>query len=397
MSSINHDKPQSADGRLETQRVLAFDHKALVRALGPEVLRQRGIEILTFKTGREAIELAAVSPPSLCLVPLTLPDMESRTLASRLHEMHGPEAVSVVALLERDTPDPGPLDPRFFAGTAHLPLEPKEFNVLMGRLLGVHLRQAERFPIRVRVFSKEYMGTTIDLSSTGMLVKTDEALEPGTSVEIQFALPGSAQRMGVTARVIRVDKQSNGAVDGVAFRFDPLSYTDKRRLEDYIESLVSGRTFAWHLEEGKQRTTAVLVGRLKDPEDLLELSTQIHRPVDLNLSRLKRIEKPCIEPWVGWLRGLGQIEHPVNVSAAAYTLAQQGAQDPRIFTGCQVEKIAVAHVCEACGNETEVLVALRKAKKDAPQTIPCPRCGGTLTPDDPIPELQSDPSARHES
>ena len=63
-----------------------------------------------------------------------------------------------------------------FADVVDLPAAPGTLSLLVARLLGVPLREDERFAVRVHVFGSagegdEYLGTSIDLSENGMLLK----------------------------------------------------------------------------------------------------------------------------------------------------------------------------------------------------------------------------------
>ena len=368
-----------------TRHILCPNDKDILAALEPRILHRRGIKVHPFVEGKEALELAREIPPSLCITRQSMEDMEARDLAARLHEMHGEEFLPLVLLIGENESDPGPLDPRYFAGSLPLPPDAKTLSVLLGKLMGVHLREAERFPIRVRVFSDEYVGTTLDLSSKGMLVRTDKAMEPSSTVEIRFALPGSSRRLAVEAQVVRSDKKLLAPDVAVAFRFTPLPFSQRQHLESYISSLVSGRTFGWDKSINGDRTYLRLSGRLRNSDDLLELAAETVGPVELNLTDLKKIDPSCFDTWRGWLRGLCQIERPVSISSVSYTLGQQFSRDPALFEGASVRSVAAAHVCEEC--EAERIFPVPVTSDARPPSHECPVCGGQMSLDEPIPDL----------
>lgn len=90
-------------------------------------------------------------------------------------------------------------------------------------------RQQKRTPVEVPVKVRQEQGpeisaTTRDLSSSGIFLYSDSAIEPGTKLELVVMLPAS---LGLgpggwtlcQASVVRVE-QSNGKKMGVAARLD---------------------------------------------------------------------------------------------------------------------------------------------------------------------------------
>ena len=74
-------------------------------------------------------------------------------------------------------------------------------------------RRARRFPIRIAVRYRRsaeshwHEGTTENISSSGVLFRTDQAVQPNTPIEIQLMLPGRVSPGGssqVTCRGVIV-------------------------------------------------------------------------------------------------------------------------------------------------------------------------------------------------
>lgn len=399
----NGQRPSSFEPSSRILEILCPDDRYILANLEPKILGRRGVRIHTYQNGAEALELADKIRPALCITTWTLEDMDAEMLAGRLKEILGNDFIPLVVAAGKDIK--GPLDPRKFAGLLELSFDNREANILLGRMLGIHLRRAERFPLRVKVFSDkhdEYLGTTLDLSTKGMLIGTEKAIDPSTEVEIRFALPGSSRRMSVRARVIRSDTEIINPKVAVAFGFSPLSSIDQKQLENYISSLIAGRTFSWEMDSRAKKPCLRISGRLGNKDDLLELSSEIHEQVDLDLSRLKKIEVSCIEPWKGWLRGLGQIHYPVRVLSVSYSLARQIETDPDLFTGTVIESVSVMHICEECETERNINVSPAREKdddtgteakkKDIENETICPECGGKMIRDEDLPNLNGVPT-----
>ena len=366
--------------------VLLFEEPSVTEAMDLDLLRNRGVRVKRFSSGRQALTLAGDRAPRLCLVPMELPDMQARELAARLGELFGPEHVSVVALLREGTAEDGPVDPAWFAASALLPARVRAMQVLMDRFVGVRLRRAERFPIRVGVLADEVPGTTLDLSTTGVKIRTDRPLDVGSRVELKFSLPGSADPVAAAGRVVRVDTRTWAPKAAVAIQFESLGSGETRRLEDYIASLMEGRTFRWHVEEpegGQGGSVAVLSGSLRRTDDLQDLAAELTGPVRLNLGRLKKIERNCLDDWQAWLKRLNEEKGPLVIDRIHFDLALHAASDRRFLAGFAVRTVQVPHVCDQCGAAEHLPVTIG----DPTSEYPCSRCGGVMTADEEIPPL----------
>src|SRR5574337_1306169 len=102
-----------------------------------------------------------------------------------------------------------------FADVVELPAPPGTLGLRGGRLVGVALREDERFAVRVHVFSADgaespetYIGTSVDLSENGMLLKARKTAAAGSVLGVRFALPGRAGELSLRGRVVRADDKS---------------------------------------------------------------------------------------------------------------------------------------------------------------------------------------------
>ncbi len=363
--------------------VFAFEDKRLVRALRPQLLLRRGIVLRLYATGAQALKRAGDVPPRICFAPLELPDMIGRDLAARLKELQGD--VPVVAVLNDSDLARSPKLPPEFDAHLVLPADERTVGILLGRVMGLKLRDAERFPIRVRVFSDEYMGVTTDLSSTGLFVRTKKSLPLDTDVEIKFALPRSSERIQVNARIVRIDAHTYHPEFGLALQFSPLSFPKRKQIDAYIASLTSGRTFRWKFAAQKGEAVVELAGRLTAPGDLLELSNHIQGPLSLDLSRLTKVSDACRDVWKSWIKGMDK-GAGVRVLAVSHDLALQMEKEPSLFDHCRVHQVWLPHVCDDCGLEMPRAVPAGKE----PTGEICPQCKGKLQADEPMPHF--DPS-----
>jgi CheY-like chemotaxis protein len=110
-------------------------------------------------------------------------------------------------------------------------------------LLGISLRAALRVLLQVTVegtvSSISFFCRSVDISTAGMLLETEQNLAAGDSITCSFFLPQSAQIIA-SAEVIRIIKQSRGfapTLYGIRFtRIDPEA---RRAVEEFIEKNAS--------------------------------------------------------------------------------------------------------------------------------------------------------------
>ena len=100
---------------------------------------------------------------------------------------------------------------------------------------GVERRPAPRVDVELPVWivdekKRAWTGTCVQLSATGMKVRTTAQLRPGTTVRLVFKPPVGGT-LDVVANIVRLDK------DGAAFWFLDLVNDDTRRLRVLVDRL----------------------------------------------------------------------------------------------------------------------------------------------------------------
>ncbi|MFQ5585906.1 MAG: PilZ domain-containing protein [Thermodesulfobacteriota bacterium] len=105
-----------------------------------------------------------------------------------------------------------------------------------GRTERGSVRVPASIPAEVAVVGEEG-GAILNISSTGLYLKSATPLSPGTAVRLRFALPGHDVRLDVEGVVVwgKRDKKGNGIFDGVGIRFTGLSPEVQDTLRDYIK------------------------------------------------------------------------------------------------------------------------------------------------------------------
>lgn len=117
------------------------------------------------------------------------------------------------------------------------PLPREYFIEKLKQLLEQKTRTTERVAMHGDVtFTYEGRTQTCgigDLSASGILLSTDDALKDGGAVELEFALPGEKKPIHATGEIVRTIRRAEGT--GVGIRFTSFAGDSKKRMERYVE------------------------------------------------------------------------------------------------------------------------------------------------------------------
>lgn len=76
---------------------------------------------------------------------------------------------------------------------------------------------------------------TLNLSLGGLYIRTIRSIEVGTTIDVQFNLPGIDHRFKVSSRVTRVNtEETSGAPPGVSVEFIDVSEEDKQAMTQFV-------------------------------------------------------------------------------------------------------------------------------------------------------------------
>ena len=80
---------------------------------------------------------------------------------------------------------------------------------------------------------------TRDINEGGVFIETDDPQRIGTTVDLQFHLPGSTDPVKAAGVVVRISNGSDGEPIGMAVEFDSLPSATRERINDLIRSMRS--------------------------------------------------------------------------------------------------------------------------------------------------------------
>jgi hypothetical protein len=89
--------------------------------------------------------------------------------------------------------------------------------------------------------SETQRAQALDISSTGMLMRLNEVVEPCRMMGLEFTLPESKETIRCTAQIVRMSLKPDSSIE-VAARFEDLDKQQRQRITDfcYGENVSSG-------------------------------------------------------------------------------------------------------------------------------------------------------------
>lgn len=373
--------------------IVASHNPDLARDFDRDLLRRRDLRLVTARTIPELIERLSAGA-HLCFVDRVLPDGDGAQALSAIRAERKLAQIPVVMVVAAGAPADDRLEARRigFADVVELPAPPGALSLLVGRLLGVPLREDERFAVRVHVFRGEstneapedYLGTSVDLSENGMLLKAKREVPVGAVLGLRFALPGRSGELHLKGRVVRVDGQALAPAMALALAFDGLTASDSHALHEYLKVLVGGRPFAWQVAREDGRQVVSLNGVLRADSDIEPLRS-LRGVIYFRLREFRRISSDSVQRWIDLVRSLKEVER-IYLLECPISFIHQANLITNLLERQEVQSFFAPYTCADCGLDEEKLIDVARdldgGKKRTPPAFPCSACGAPLAFDD---------------
>jgi CheY-like chemotaxis protein len=373
--------------------IVASHNPDLARDFDRDLLRRRDLRLVTARDTDDLLEKLRAGA-DLCFIDRVLPDGDaaSALAAIRADKRLSPIPLVMVTAAGAPAGDRGAAEDAGFADVVELPAPPGSLGLLFGRLLGVPLREDERFAVRVHVFTaaaasespESYIGTSVDLSENGMLLKARNSAAAGTVLGVRFALPGRAGELSLRGRVVRADERSFAPQHALALAFEDVTAADRAALREYLRVLLGGRPFRWRTVEERGRTIVELYGVLRADSDIAPLAS-LKGDVWLRLREFRRISSDSVQKWIDFVRAVPPGER-LHLIECPIPFIHQANLITNLLERQEVESFFAPYSCAACGLDEEKLIDVARdldgGKRRVPPAQRCSSCGGPLAFDE---------------
>jgi hypothetical protein len=374
--------------------IVAAFHSDLPRGLQQGLLHRRDLQLCHVRSLPELLERIHKGT-DVCLLGPQLGEQSAVTVAQQVRAQRATRGLPLILLLPTAGHAALP-HTTSFDEVVEWPAKANSLPPLLAKFLGLPVRLCERYPVRVHVFGSfgqggevAHLGTSIDLSLDGMLLRTGRAATVGERVLCRFALPGRPLELQIHGKVVRLEKDAYAPDSGVAIRFDAASAPERQQLKEHFAAM-SGRTFRWNIVREGQRLQIHLSGVLNAEVDLTALK-QLRGELDFYLRDFRRISSDSIQTWLDLMRALTGVAK-IRLHECPIAFVQQANAISNLLDNTDVVSFFAPYLCPRCGLDEEQMICVDRDLRDPsgqilrrPPTVKCVSCSGEMTFDD-IPE-----------
>ncbi len=375
--------------------IVAAFHSDLPRGLQQGLLHRKDLQLCHVRTLPELIERLGRGGIDLCLLGPQLGEHSAVTVAQTVRAQRASRALPLI-LLQPAAGHAAPPHTNSVDDVVEWPAKADALPALLSRYLGQPVRTSERYPVRVQVFGcfgsgsePAHLGTSIDVSLDGMLLRTSRAVNVGERAVLRFALPGRPLELTIHGKVVRLEPSAYAPENGVAIRFDAASAPERQQLKEHFAAM-SGRTFRWNIVREGQRLHIHLSGVLNAEVDLTALK-QLHGELDFYLRDFRRISSDSIQTWLDLMRALTGVAR-IRLHECPIAFVQQANAISNLLDNTEVVSFFAPYLCSRCGLDEEQMVVVDRDLRDAsgqllrrPPAVKCLSCTSDMSFDD-IPE-----------
>ena len=228
------------------KKILLADDVALFLELEKSFFDPEMFDLLVARTGQQAIDVALAEKPDLILMDFYMPEVNGDDACRQLKA--NPETSSIPIIMVTQMGRPEDLEHCRSVGCDDILLKPiNRLNFMRKSLqcLGLDEAPTSRVKARLEVFLASDMGEclknyTVNFSPGGLFLETQELLDAGTQLALEFNLSDAEEPMTCKARVAWVnhpEKLKNPRLPaGLGLQFLDLSQQEKVVIREYVKA-----------------------------------------------------------------------------------------------------------------------------------------------------------------
>lgn len=197
------------------RKVLLADDSDSFLELEGSFFESEEVDILTARSGDEALRVIRSERPDLVLIDESMPGLLGHEVCGAVKGDAALRDIPVVIVTAATGPEA--LDACMASGCdGYLgkPVDRGSVRAIADRFLDTRGRRPMRMLVRISHAELDidmtpdfFFGYTVDISDGGMLVETPEAVKAAEALDLQFFLPSSSQKVATRGRVVRVTER----------------------------------------------------------------------------------------------------------------------------------------------------------------------------------------------
>ena len=206
---------------------------------GENILSRANTLILTASSSQEILSIHKSEKADLIVIDLDMPDMPSDELCSLLRKEPAPNPVKILIAVEPKETDIKRAEQCGANTYITKPINSALFFSKIASLLDVQARKAYRMPVKATVAGEmgniKLTASAINVSSTGILIESEQPLNVSDVINCSFLLPGTLA-ISVMGEVVRILKKPAGNIHQYGIRFTSISASAQRIIEGFVKS-----------------------------------------------------------------------------------------------------------------------------------------------------------------
>lgn len=229
----------------ETKRILVAVRRRELWDQIAGLLGRSGFEVNRVPSGAGALILVGNLRYDLIIVEAPLPDLDLQEFVAAVRTLDSPCAGSSVLVMARDE-SVGLSSALSGDRVVILPAdtERERLQKSVSQLLGVALRTAARLLVQIETEMENgtsaRVAQTVNLSESGMLLRSAPLAPIGSEVRLTFALPGDPAEIVARAEVVRHTAPELELVRGIGVHFVELPAETVERLRSFVNGRETG-------------------------------------------------------------------------------------------------------------------------------------------------------------
>ncbi|HBR17719.1 MAG: hypothetical protein A3G39_08160 [Deltaproteobacteria bacterium RIFCSPLOWO2_12_FULL_43_16] len=222
------------------KKLLLVDDVKLFLELEKTLLTRSNIQLLTALSGQEAINIHRKEKVDLILCDMYMPGMNGDEVCRAIRSDEDLKNVSIIMV----TTSAKDIDTCMAAGANDSilkPINPTELLKKVGKYVNIAMRRDIRILARIGVegvkgvSSESFLGNTVNISSSGVLIETSHVFTIGENVSCSFFLPGNSTPINAEGDVVRKANGSQAGMNYYGIRFIDIKEEDKLAIESYAK------------------------------------------------------------------------------------------------------------------------------------------------------------------
>jgi DNA-binding response OmpR family regulator len=193
------------------KKILIVSNLSLFIKKEKNFLTRANLEIVTARTGLEALKILHSGGIHLVVADLDIPDMAGDELCAQIRINDALKSISIIMVCKDTGMDRTRCENSGANAYVTRPIEAAALIEKISQLLNVPQRKSYRVLLKVTVDGKflneSFYCYSQNLSASGILLETDKELSDGDTINCSFFLPGSL-RIIAEGEVVRFTKKS---------------------------------------------------------------------------------------------------------------------------------------------------------------------------------------------